>query len=62
MIYYYTITIQYICGKERFIKEYVKSFAEIGELFVFLETKHRDNYTVISIKPKYPSNRYMTKM
>ena len=60
MIYYYVITIQYVCGKERFFKEYVKSFAEIGELFVFLETKHKSNYTVISIKPKYHSNRYFS--
>lgn len=59
MIYYYLITIQYICGSERFFKEYRKNFLEVGELFIFLETKHKDNYTLISIKPVYHSHGYL---
>lgn len=50
MIYFYLVTVKYMCGKSSIIKQYSKSFLEIGELFVFLETKHKDNYTLISIK------------
>lgn len=50
MNYFYVIKVQYVCGKKCIIKEYRKNFYEIGELFVYLETKHKDNYTLISIK------------
>lgn len=50
MIYYYLVTVKYMCGKSSIIKVYQRSFLEIGQLFVFLEKKHKDNYTLISIK------------
>lgn len=50
MFYYYLIKVKYVCGNKYIIKEYRKSFLEIGKLFVYLETKHKDNYTLISIK------------
>lgn len=50
MNYLYVIKVEYVCAKKRIIKEYRKDFLEIGKLFVYLETKHKDNYTLISIK------------
>lgn len=50
MTYYYSVKVEYICGKKRIIKEYRKNFLEIAQLFIYLETKHKDNYTLISIK------------
>lgn len=50
MIYNYKILVQYEKGGTSFIKEYIKSFLEIGEFFVWLEKKHKNNYTLISIK------------
>lgn len=54
MIYYYKVRIEYIKGKERIIKDYNVNFLEIGKLFLYLETKHKDNYTLISIKERKP--------
>lgn len=53
MVYYYSVKVKYMCGGQGVIKEYIKSFLEIGELFTFLENKHKDNYILISIKPCY---------
>lgn len=50
MIYYYLIRIQFIKGKYPFIKDYRKNFLEVGELFTYLEKKHKDNYKLIFIK------------
>lgn len=56
MIYYYIIKIAYNKGNQRIIKEYKKSFLEIGDLFCYLEKRHKDNYLLMSIRPaKYNS-------
>lgn len=52
MIYYYVITIEFCKGGQYFLKKYYKNFLEIGELFVYLETKHKGNYKVYSIKER----------
>lgn len=51
MIYWYLVKVKYTKGNESIIKEYKKSFLEIGEFFIFLEKKHKNNYMLISIKP-----------
>lgn len=50
MIYYYLIRIQFIKGKYPIIKDYRKNFLEVGELFTYLEKKHKDSYKLIFIK------------
>lgn len=62
MIYYYLVKVKYTKGNESIIKEYRKSFLEIGELFCFLETKHKNNYLLLSIKPVYYVNGYQKEL
>lgn len=50
MNYYYLIRVRYIKGNQFIIKDYKKSFLEVGQLFVYLESEHKDNYTLMSIK------------
>ena len=50
MIYYYVVKVQFEKGKTKFIQDYYCNFLEIGQLFVYLETKHKNNYQLISIK------------
>ena len=57
MIYYYLVKVRFIKGGTPFIKEYRTDFLNIGELFYYLETKHKGNYTLISIKAR----RYLCK-
>lgn len=52
MIYYYIISIEYICGGKSFIIKYEKSFAELCDFFIWLKKKHKENFTIISIKEK----------
>lgn len=52
MIYYYLVRVRFIKGGTSFVKEYRSNFSNIGELFYYLETKHKGNYTLISIKVK----------
>ena len=59
MIYYYLIKVSFYKGSEKILKEYRKNFLEIGELFTYLETKHKNNYTLISIRPLYSANGYL---
>ncbi len=58
MIYYYLVIIKYIKGKQDFIKEYRLSFYDISKFFVFLEKKHKDNYTLLCIKSLKYVNGY----
>ncbi len=51
MTYYYLITVEFTKGNTIFLKQYKKSYLEVGELFVFLETRHKGNYALVSIKP-----------
>lgn len=50
MTYYYKVTVKFTKGKTDFIKKYKCDFLHIGCLFVYLEQKHHDNYTLIDIK------------
>ena len=50
MIYYYDIAIKYTIGDKDFIKIYKKCFTEICDFFIWLKEKHKDNFTIISIK------------
>lgn len=52
MIYYYKVRIEYYKGNERILKDYDVDFLTIGELFVYLETKHKNNYKVMWIKER----------
>lgn len=52
MIYYYNVKVEYIKGKEKIIKVYQVNFLEIGELFCYLELKHKNNYKLISIRER----------
>lgn len=52
MIYFYKIRVQFGEGKQPFTKEYVVDFLHVAQLFEYLENKHKDNYTLISIKEK----------
>ncbi len=58
MIYYYLVRIKYVKGKQPFVKEYRLSFLDIGKFFVLLEEKHKDNYTLLYIKPIKYVNGY----
>lgn len=62
MIYWYLVKVRFIKGNITIIKEYKKSFLEIGELFCFLETKHKNNYLLLSIKPVYYVNGYQKEL
>lgn len=50
MIYYYDIAIKYRIGGKDIIKVYKKCFTEICDFFIWLKGKHKDNFTIISIK------------
>lgn len=52
MIYYYVILIEYKLGGKGFIMKYEKSFVELCDFFIWLKKKHKDNFTIISIKEK----------
>lgn len=52
MIYYYKVRVEFIKGRERILKDYMVDFREIAKLIIFLETKHKDNYKLISIKER----------
>lgn len=56
MIYYYVVKVQFEKGKTEFIKDYYCNFLEIGQLFVYLETKHKNNYQLIFIKERKIKN------
>lgn len=60
MIYYYKVRVEYYKGKERILKDYNVDFLTIGKLFIYLETKHKDNYKIIWIKERksYYGNKY----
>lgn len=62
MIYYYLVNVKYTKGNEIIIKEYRKSFLEIGQLFYYLETKHKNNYLLMSIKPIHYVNGYQKEL
>lgn len=50
MIYYYKIRIEYHSGSKRILKDYIFNFAEVADFFIWLKKKHKDNFTVVSIK------------
>jgi hypothetical protein len=51
MIFYYNIVVHYQVGKQYIERKYKKSFCEIGKFFIWLEQKHKDNYTIFKIEP-----------
>lgn len=62
MIYYYDIAIEYKIGNKSFIKLYTKCFAEICDFFIWLKGKHKDNFTIISIKEHKQYGRKYNKI
>lgn len=50
MIYYYKIRVEFLKGGSYFIKDYKSDFLHLGELFVYLENYHHDNYKLIYVK------------
>lgn len=50
MIYYYKIRVKFLKGGRWFIKDYKSDFLHLGELFVYLETRHHDNYQLLFVK------------
>lgn len=52
MIYFYKIRVQFGEGKQAFTKEYTVDFLHIAQLIMHLEEKHKDNYTIISIRER----------
>lgn len=62
MIYWYLVKVKFTKGNESIIKEYRKNFLELGELFCFLETKHKNNYLLLSIKPVHYVNGYQKEL
>lgn len=58
MIYNYFVRIKFQKGKTGILKDYYCNFLEIGQLFVYLETKHKNNYELIFIKERKKS-KYM---
>lgn len=52
MIYYYIVRVEFKKGGQRILKDYEVDFLTIGKLFMHLETKHKDNYTVIWIRER----------
>lgn len=58
MIYYYLIKVKFTKGNTPIIKEYRKNFLEIGELFQYLEEKHKNNYLLLYVKPLKYINGY----
>ena len=50
MIYYYLVRVHFLKGSLGIIKDYRRSFLDIGELFWYLEEKHKGNYKLIFIK------------
>ena len=52
MIYYYLVRVHFLKGNSIIVKDYRRTFLDIGELFCYLEKNHKGNYTLISIKEK----------
>lgn len=52
MIYFYHIRIKFLKGGLPIIKDYYRDFLTIGQLFVYLETSHKNNYDLIFIKER----------
>lgn len=52
MTYYYLVRVHFLKGNSIIVKDYRRTFLDIGELFCYLEEKHKDNYILISIKEK----------
>lgn len=50
MIYFYLVRVRFIKGNSIISKDYRVSFLEIGELFCYLEKKHKHNYELYFIK------------
>ena len=62
MIYFYKICVQFGEGKSAFTKEYTVDFLHVAQLIMHLEEKHKDNYTIISIRERkhiYGKERYL---
>lgn len=57
MMYQYLVRVRFIKGGTPFIKEYRTDFLNIGKLFYYLETKHKDNYRLVFIR----SFKYVVK-
>ena len=51
MIYFYIVRVEYKKNNLSIIKDYKSDFCNIAQLFVYLESKHKDNYTILYIKP-----------
>lgn len=51
MIYYYIVRVEYKKNNLRIIKDYTGDFCSIVQLFIYLENKHKGNYTILFIKP-----------
>lgn len=62
MIYFYKIRVQFGEGKNSFTKEYTVDFLHVAQIIMHLEEKHKDNYTIISIRERkyiYGKERYL---
>lgn len=59
MIYYYLVRVSFLKGNSIIVKDYHRTFLDIGELFCYLEENHKGNYTLISIKEKRYFNLFM---
>lgn len=62
MIYFYKIRVQFGEGKQAFTKEYTVDFLHVAQIIMHLEEKHKNNYTIISIKERksfYDKERYL---
>lgn len=56
MIYFYEIIIHYDFGNRYIEKTYTKAFNEIVDFLKQVDEKHKNNYKIISIKPKKRKN------
>lgn len=52
MIYFYKICVQFGEGKQAFRKEYIVDFLHVAQIIMHLEEKHKNNYTIISIRER----------
>lgn len=62
MIYYYDIAVKYTIGGREVIKVYKKNFLEVADFFIWLKDKHKDNYTLMSIKEHRQYGRKLQKI
>lgn len=62
MIYYYDIAVKYTIGGREVIKVYKKNFLEVADFFIWLKDKHKDNYTLMSIKEHRQYGRKFQKI